>query len=114
MSRFFIPQKRIPRTTLEKYFARFYSKEDTITVQSTNNNEDFTLEEFVTKIAEVIDVTDAESLTVDSRFRDLDEWDSLAGLSVISYINETFNKQIGESDIRNSHTIGDLYNLVKK
>ena len=106
-------EERIPRATLEKNYDRFLGKEEK-TTRLSNSEEKLTLDMFVSKMAEVIDVADAEALTGDTHFRDLDEWDSLAGLSVITYINETFNKQIGESDIRASHTIEDLFNLAKK
>ena len=43
-----------------------------------------TLDEFVELFAELFDETDPSSIKADTVFRDLDEWSSLIGLSVIS------------------------------
>ena len=47
-----------------------------------------TLDEFVELFAEQFDETDASEITADKNFRDLDEWSSLIGLSVIAMIDE--------------------------
>ncbi|MBC8594605.1 acyl carrier protein [Oscillospiraceae bacterium N12] len=70
------------------------------------------LEEFVEKFAEEFDETPAELFKPDTRFRTLDEWSSLSGLSVISMIDEEFEKQVTGADLRSVGTIEELYNLV--
>ena len=46
------------------------------------------LEEFVELFAEQFDETDASLIKADTKFRDLDEWSSLIGLSLIAMADE--------------------------
>lgn len=71
-----------------------------------------TLEEFVEKFADEFDETPAESFTADTKFKALDEWSSLVALSIISMIDEEFDKQITGAVLRNTETIGDLYRQI--
>lgn len=71
------------------------------------------LEEFVTRFAEEFDDTPAEEFTPDTVYRDLDEWSSLSGLSIISMVDEEFDKQITGAELRAAGTIGNLYNLIQ-
>ncbi len=71
-----------------------------------------TLEEFVNRFAEEFDDTPHELFTADTRYRELDEWSSLSGLSVISMVDDEFDKQITGSDLRKAETIGELYKII--
>ena len=70
------------------------------------------LQEFIEKFAEPIEVENIEVLTGNSKFRELDEWSSLSIMLLIAFYDETFEKEIGESDIRSCTTIQDLFNLI--
>ncbi len=70
------------------------------------------LEEFVTRFAEEFDETPAEQFTPSTVFKNLDEWGSLTALSIIAMVDEEFEKRITGADIRESKTIGDLYDLI--
>ncbi|MCE9350601.1 acyl carrier protein [Phocaeicola vulgatus] len=70
------------------------------------------LQEFIEKFAEAIEVENIEVLTGNSKFRELDEWSSLSIMLLIAFYDETFEKEIGESDIRSCTTIQDLFNLI--
>ena len=70
------------------------------------------LQEFIEKFAEAIEVEIIEVLTGNSKFRELDEWSSLSIMLLIAFYDETFEKEIGESDIRSCTTIQDLFNLI--
>ena len=72
-----------------------------------------TLNEFIKKFAEEFDETPMSDFTADTKYRQLDEWNSLSGLSIISMIDEEFDKQITGADLRSVLTIEELYNLVK-
>ena len=72
-----------------------------------------TLNEFIKKFAEEFDDTPMSDFTADTKYRQLDEWSSLSGLSIISMIDEEFDKQITGADLRSVLTIEELYNLVK-
>ena len=73
-----------------------------------------TLEEFVKAFAAEFDETPAEEFTPETRYRELDEWSSLSALSIISMIDDEFDKQITGADLRNAGTIGNLYEIVIK
>lgn len=71
------------------------------------------LNEFVNLFAEQFDDTPAEVFKADTNYKSLDEWSSLVALSVISMVDEEFEKRITGADIRSCTTIEELYNLVQ-
>lgn len=71
------------------------------------------LNEFVAHFAEQFDATDASVFTPETRFREIDEWSSLVGLSVIAMVDEEYDVALKGDDVKNSNTILDLYNIVK-
>ena len=71
-----------------------------------------TLDEFIEAFAEEFDDTDMSEFKADTEFKTLDEWSSLVALSIISMVDENFDKTITGADLRGSKTIEDLYNLV--
>ena len=71
------------------------------------------MKEFIEKLAEAIDVENVESLTPETEFRELDEWSSLAALSLIARFDEEYNVTVNGTAIREAETIEDLYNLTK-
>ena len=71
-----------------------------------------TLSEFVELFAELFDETDPSLIKAETVFRDLDEWSSLIGLSVIAMVDEEFDIALKGDDVKNSATVEDLYNRV--
>lgn len=71
-----------------------------------------TLDEFVEKFAEEFDETPVEEFSASTRFKELDEWSSLVALSIISMIDEEFDKQVTGAVLRSVDTIEDLYNHI--
>ena len=67
---------------------------------------------FIKLFAEAIEVEDIEALTPETEFHDLDEWSSLSVIIVIAFMDENFDRQVSETDIRQADTIQDLYNLA--
>ena len=72
-----------------------------------------TLDEFVARFAEEFDETPEEEFKADTVFKDLDEWGSLTALSIISMVDEEYDKRITGADLRSVSTIEELYNLVE-
>ena len=72
-----------------------------------------TLKEFVERFAEEFDETPVEEFTPETGFKALDEWSSLSGLSIISMIDEEYEKQITGAELRSVSTIEELYQLVE-
>lgn len=72
------------------------------------------IEDFIEKFAEAIEVEDASSLSADTEFRTLDEWNSLAYLSVIALLDEEFDVQIEMADFKKLKTVQELYDACTK
>lgn len=70
------------------------------------------IKEFIEKLAEAIEIEDAEGLTAETEFRELDEWSSLSVMLLIAFYDEELDKQIGDIDIKKCVTINDLYKLA--
>lgn len=71
------------------------------------------LEKFVENFAAQFDETDASVFSPTKKIREIPEWSSLMALSIIAMVDEEYNVQIKGDDIRNAHTIEDLYQIVK-
>ena len=72
-----------------------------------------TLNEFVARFAEEFDETPQEEFTPATEFKNLDEWGSLTALSIVSMVDEEYDKRITGADLRSVATIEELYNLVE-
>lgn len=71
------------------------------------------LKEFVEKFAEQFDNTDPSEIKADTHFRDLDEWSSLVGLSVIAMVDEECDVLLKGEDMRRANTPAELFEIVK-
>ena len=71
------------------------------------------IKEFINKFAEAIEVENPEELTLETEFRELEEWSSLSVMLLVAFYDEEFDKEIEEKNIFTAKTIGDLYNLTK-
>ena len=72
-----------------------------------------TLNEFVARFAEEFDETPEEQFAPSTDFKSLDEWGSLAALSIVGMVDEEYDKRITGADLRSVTTIEELYNLVE-
>jgi len=70
------------------------------------------LNEFVKAFASEFEDTSDDLFTPKTIFKELDEWDSLAVLSIIALIDEEFNTRVTGQDLRDCNTIEDIYTLV--
>lgn len=72
-----------------------------------------TLEEFVEKVQDELQETPAEQITADTNYKELDEWGSLASLSLISMIEEEYDKLITGADVRARNSVKELWEYVE-
>jgi acyl carrier protein len=70
-----------------------------------------TIDTFIPHFAEALE-TDAAELAADTAFKDLANWDSLAALSVIAMIDEHYGVSVGGTDLEQSRSLQDLWQLV--
>lgn len=73
-----------------------------------------TINDFIEKFAEAVEYENETPLTPDTKFRDLDIWDSLAHLNLILMLDEEYNTQIEQAELKNLLTLGDLFNFINK
>ena len=71
------------------------------------------LKTFIENFAAQFDDTDASVFTAETKFRDLEEWSSLIGLSLIAMVDEEYDITLKGDDIKNAITVEDLFNTVK-
>ena len=72
-----------------------------------------TIEEFVEKVQDELQDTPAEEITPETNYKELDEWGSLASLSLISMIEENYGKLITGADVRARNSVRELYEFVE-
>lgn len=71
------------------------------------------LQEFIQNFADQFDDLDANVLTPETEFKQLDDWNSLVALSVIAMIDEEYDVTLKGNDITGAVTIEDLFNTVQ-
>lgn len=68
---------------------------------------------FIELFKETVEIEGIE-IDLNTKFRDLDEWDSLTFLSVLAMLDEEYDVIIEGNDFRQLETVGDLINEIKK
>lgn len=71
------------------------------------------VEEFIQNFADQFD-DEPEGLTLETRFRDIDEWSSLIALSEMAMCDEEYEVIISANEMENANSIADLYNIVNE
>ncbi len=70
------------------------------------------LKDFVANFADQFEDTDPEEITAETKFHDLDEWDSLIALAVLNMTEKKMGKKITFDDMKKCVTIENLYNVI--
>ena len=52
-------------------------------------------------------------VTMDTDFRDIDDWDSLTALGVISMSDDEYNVKVSGDELKSSKSVRDVFNIVK-
>lgn len=60
------------------------------------------MEELITKLADILEVDD---LDITKKFSDYDEWDSLAGLSVLALLDSDYNTTMSGKEVASFDSI---------
>ncbi|WP_321307521.1 phosphopantetheine-binding protein [Marinifilum fragile] len=71
------------------------------------------VKKFIEDFADQFDDVEANELTLEKEFRNVEEWSSLTALSVIAMVDEEYEVVLKGEDITNSNTIEDIYKIVK-
>ena len=70
------------------------------------------LTEFIKIFSEQFENISPDQISAETEYKKLEEWDSLAVLSVVSMVDEEFEVTITGADLRAINTIEELYNFV--
>ncbi len=70
------------------------------------------INQFIQNFAEQLDETEASQLTLDTKFRDLEEWSSIIALSIMLMAGEKYDVIITAEEMENAETIRNLYDIV--
>jgi acyl carrier protein len=68
--------------------------------------------QFLQSFAEQFDETDPSAITMDTRFKEIDEWSSMVALMIIAMVDENYNKKITGADLREANTIEQLFERI--
>lgn len=71
------------------------------------------IKEFIEKFAEAVEDVDVNALTPETNFRELEEWSSLAALSIIAMADEEFDVELSGTEMRSAETIQQLFDIIK-
>lgn len=69
---------------------------------------------FLANFADQFDDTDPSEITAETKFRDLEEWSSMTGLSVLNMIDNTYNVTLAFDDLKSAITVQNLFDIVEK
>lgn len=70
------------------------------------------MEKFIKMLGEAIERED--EIKMEDNFREYEEWNSLAYLSIIAFMDEAYGVQIEEEDFKKLKTVRDMFNAVTK
>lgn len=71
-----------------------------------------TLDQFIADFSNEFNETPKSIFNAATCFKDLDEWDSVLALSIISMIDENYEKRISGNELRNCNTLHELFQVV--
>ncbi|MCH7321038.1 acyl carrier protein [Solibacillus sp. MA9] len=70
------------------------------------------LKEFIALCEEILEIKEGK-LTMDTRLDNIEEWDSLTRMDLVSYCDEKFNTTLPIEIFRDTETFQDVVNIVK-
>lgn len=68
---------------------------------------------FIENFAEQFDEMDPANLSLNTKFRDLEEWSSLVALSVMAMCMEEYDVILSANEMEHAEQIADIYSIVK-
>ena len=69
--------------------------------------------EFIQNFADQFD-DEPEGLTLETRFRDIDDWSSIVALSVMAMCDEEYDVILSANEMESANRIIDIYNIVNE
>lgn len=70
------------------------------------------IKEFIQNFADQFDEIDVETLSAETKFRELEEWSSMIALGVMAMVDDEYDVQLKADEMRKTTTIQELFDLV--
>ena len=71
------------------------------------------ISEFIKNFAAQFDDTEASEFTLNTRFRELDEWSSLNALAILNMIGKKYSIILKPEEMKPTNTVKELFDLVQ-
>jgi len=68
--------------------------------------------DFIKNFADIFDETEVSEFTLETNFRDIDEWSSLHALATMNMIELKYSVKLRPEEMKTTNTVIELYNLV--
>lgn len=68
--------------------------------------------DFLNAFSELLTETPPDTLSAETKFKELDEWSSLLALSVVALVEDEYNVLLRGKDISESNTLGELFEKI--
>ena len=70
------------------------------------------LSDFINNFVDQFEDTDPAEITAETNFQELDEWGSLAALSIIALAKTKYGKIVNGREIRSCETVQALFDII--
>jgi len=68
--------------------------------------------DFIKNFADIFDETEMSEFSLETNFRDIDEWSSLHALATMNMIDLKYSVKLKPEEMKATNTVNELYNLV--
>lgn len=72
------------------------------------------IKEFIENFADQFDDTDISVIKPETVMRDLDEWSSMIGLSLLNMVDNEYGVQLTFDELKHAITVQNLFDIVAK
>jgi acyl carrier protein len=69
--------------------------------------------DFIKNFAEQFDETEASVFTMETCFRELDEWSSLNALAILNMVGKKYSVFLKPEEMKTANTVQELFDLVQ-
>lgn len=69
--------------------------------------------DFIKNFAAQFDDTDASEFTLETKFRELDEWSSLNALAILNMIGKKYSVVLKPEEMKPTNKVQELFDLVQ-
>ena len=71
------------------------------------------INEFIKNFADQFEETELSEFTAETKFRELEEWESLTALAILNMIAKKYGVKLPHKEMRQTFTIQELFDLVQ-